>query len=110
MCNASPLGPGGNLGSVGIDLVPVELTAAGVDIYLGGAEPTFALPQVTDGPEEEDDGGGEVALEEGFGSAETRFADGGGDSSVKLSRSNQYDFFRSFKMLVTVILPVPSRQ
>lgn len=66
----------------GIDVVPVEHTTASVDVHLVGAEPTSALPEVANDPEEHDDRKGEVRLEEGFGGAD--IGANGGDGSVEL--------------------------
>ena len=59
-----PPGPAGDLGAIGTDGIPVELTAVAVDVHLAGAEPALTFPQVTDGPEEQDDGSGEEGHEE----------------------------------------------
>ena len=67
---------------VGIDLIPVELTTAGVDVHLVCSEPTGALPEVADDPEEDDDGEGEVGLEEALGVTEG--AVGVGERGVEL--------------------------
>jgi len=64
---ALPGGHGSQLGTVGVDLVPVDLTAAGVDIDLLCAEPTGALPEEAANPEYDDDGKSQVGLEEAFG-------------------------------------------
>ena len=65
--NAPPGRKASNLLSVGVDLVPVQLTAAGIDIDLGGLQPTSALPGITDNPEENDDEEGQEAVEETLG-------------------------------------------
>lgn len=77
-----PRRPSGHLGALGVDVVPVELTAAGVDIDLGSPEPSLALPKVTDNPEEGNDEKGHIRLEEVLSSTET-LADGG-NGSVEL--------------------------
>lgn len=58
---------GGQLGAVGVDPVPVELAASRVDVDVARAQPPFALPGEADEPEEDDDGEGEVRLEEARG-------------------------------------------
>lgn len=55
------------LGAVGVDPVPVELAASRVDVDVARAQPPFALPGEADEPEEDDDGEGEVRLEEARG-------------------------------------------
>lgn len=83
---ASPGGHGGDAGALGVDVVPVELTAARVDIHLGSSEPTGALPEETDDPEEDDDEEGEVSVEElldGLGGGVL-----GNDGGVELSDEN----------------------
>lgn len=46
--------------------VPVDHPAAGVDVDLSEGEPAFALPEITTGPEKQDDGECEVGFEEAF--------------------------------------------
>lgn len=66
------------LGAVGVDPVPVELAASRVDVDVARAQPPFTLPGEADEPEEDDDGEGEVRLEEARGVvvAAPRWADG----------------------------------
>jgi hypothetical protein len=78
----SPSRPGGNLGAVGVDGLPVELTTTTVDIHLVGAEPAGALPGETNDPEEDDNEEGEVAGEETLGVVQFRAR--GGDGVVEL--------------------------
>ncbi len=49
-----PAGHGGMFGTLSVDVLPVDLATTTVDIDLVGAEPSLALPEVTAGPEEED--------------------------------------------------------
>jgi hypothetical protein len=51
-----PAGHGGDLCPVGVDLLPVQLTAAVVDVNLRGAQPALALPDETADPEDDDNG------------------------------------------------------
>lgn len=64
--SASPCRPACNLASVGVDGIPIMLTAASVEIDVGKSDPAFALPDIADSPEEEDDGESEIGLEETF--------------------------------------------
>lgn len=64
---ASPGRPGCDLAPVGIDGIPVMLTAAGVEVDLVEFDPALALPDVSDNPKEEDDREGEIGLEKAFG-------------------------------------------
>jgi hypothetical protein len=77
-----PRGPGGDLGTLLVDVVPVEFTTASVNVHLSGAEPSLTLPEVSGNPESSNDEDGEVCLEEVFGSTK-RLADRR-DSSVEL--------------------------
>lgn len=72
--NSGPAPPsrhGGFFGTLGVDHVPVNLAAAGVDVDLGGAKPSLALPEVTTGPEKEHNGKSEIALKEPLGIIES---------------------------------------
>jgi hypothetical protein len=73
---------GSQLGAVGVDVVPVELAAARVEVDLLRAEPASALPQEATDPEDNDDGQGEVGLEEALCVVEA--ATGGADGHVEL--------------------------
>lgn len=57
---ASPSWVAGNLGAVGVDLIPVQLTPSGVNIHLGSSEPALTLPSITASPEEHDNGKGKI--------------------------------------------------
>lgn len=81
---ATPCGPRGNLGTVGVDGVPVELTTAGVDIHLVGSEPTGALPGEADDPEDNDAEQGKLTLEEALDGVQARLADRSSNGSVEL--------------------------
>lgn len=70
MHNALPRRHGRELGTVSIDLIPRQLTASRVDVDLLRLEPTLALPQVADDPEQDDDGEGKHGAEEALGVAE----------------------------------------
>lgn len=54
-------------GTLGVDVLPVDLATTRVDIDLVGAEPSLALPEITTGPEEEDNRKRKVCLEEALG-------------------------------------------
>lgn len=75
-------GPGLHLLALAVDEVPVELTAAGINIHLRCPEPSGTLPEVTGDPESDNDEESEVRLEEIFGGTNA-LADGR-DSSVEL--------------------------
>ena len=79
----SPGGPSGNLGTVGVDGLPVELTTATVDIHLVGAEPAGTLPGESDDPEEHDDEESKVRREETL--SVVQVGAGGSDGVVELS-------------------------
>lgn len=64
MHDPAPSGPRRNLGLVRVDLVPVVLPTASVDVDLGQLEPTGSLPKEPDDPEDDDDGHREPVLEE----------------------------------------------
>lgn len=66
---AAPSRHGGDAGTVGVDLLPVVLTETSIEIDLVNGEPTSALPEVTAGPEDEDDGNGKAGHEEVLSSA-----------------------------------------
>lgn len=57
---AAPSGPCGHLGSERVDLLPVMLTTTSIDINLVNRDPTLSLPDISDGPEEENNGKGQV--------------------------------------------------
>ena len=65
-----------------MDSVPVELAAAGVEVDLVGAQPAGALPEDAADPEDDDDGHGEVRLEEALGVVEAALD--GTDGDVEL--------------------------
>ena len=81
----SPGRPGSLLGALRIDVVPVELPPASVDVDLVQLEPSLALPEVSADPEEDDDEEGKVAVEEVVSG--TDLGAKGGDGSVELERS-----------------------
>lgn len=83
-------GPGGAPGSVGIDGFPIMLTTTGIKINLVELKEALALPQVADGPEEEDDGKSEVGLEETLGIVEV-VSKGRRDGAVELSCEGDED-------------------
>lgn len=68
---ALPGWPGLHLLTLLVNQVPVKLTAASVNIHLGGPEPSLALPQETRSPEDKDDRESEIRLEEGVSSSNT---------------------------------------
>jgi hypothetical protein len=80
--NAPPHGPGSDHFAMRVDLVPVELTATGVDINLVSAEPTSTLPDEATDPEEDDDGDSKHELEEALSSVES--TSGGSDGNEEL--------------------------
>lgn len=59
-----PRRPGLHLLAFAVDEVPVKLTAASVNIHLGGPEPASALPEVSGDPESNDDEESKVGAEE----------------------------------------------
>lgn len=84
MQGALPCRPGRNLSPVLVDSVPVELTTTSIHVHLVCAQPAAPLPEVSDDPEEEHDGKGEVYFEETFGSVKAGLSNGRGDGSVEL--------------------------
>lgn len=50
--------------ALSVDLVPVKLTEAGIDINVLSSQERLALPNPADEPEEEDDGCGQILHEE----------------------------------------------
>lgn len=62
--NASPCRHGCEGCALSVDLVPVKLTEAGIDINVLGSQERLALPNPADEPEAEDDGCGQILLEE----------------------------------------------
>lgn len=87
MKESSPSWPRGNLGSVGVDFIPVQLSTASIDIHLLSPKPASSLPQVADHPEEQDNREGKVRLEEALNSAHARFTRRSNDGGVELQRS-----------------------
>ena len=81
-----PDGPLGVLGTLGVDVLPVELSAASVHIHVGSPEPGLALPQVSGDPEGSHDEEGKVGSEEVLGS--TKVGTDGGDGSVELVKQS----------------------
>lgn len=75
------------LGPVGMDLVPGEFAAARVDVDVGRGPPALPLPEPAAGPEEEDDGHGEVGLEEALGIVVSSL--GGADGDVELGEEKR---------------------
>lgn len=65
-------------------LFPVDHAAAGVNVDLSEGEPAFAFPEIPTGPEEEDDGEGEVGFEESLGVVDFDFGVKGPDGDVEL--------------------------
>lgn len=85
MDEAFPRGHGSHPGSISLDFVPVQLAATGVDIDLGSTQPTLALPEIADGPEEENNGSGKILLEEALGSTHAGLSRRSDNSRVELS-------------------------
>ena len=79
---ALPGWPGLHLLALAVNQVPVKLTAARIDVHLGGSEPSLALPEISGDPESSDDEDGQVGLEEVVGGSEP--GTNGGDGSVEL--------------------------
>lgn len=81
--------PGGRrskLTTVSVDAVPVMLTETSVEVNLAKLQPTLSLPDVAKDVKDNDNGEGQVGLEEGLG-----ITDGAvevGDGSVELSNQN----------------------
>lgn len=84
MEEAAPSGPCSHLGPELVDLVPVMLTTTSVDINLVNRQPTLSLPDISDGPEEEDNGESQVGHEEAFNSAHTGRARGSDNGNIEL--------------------------
>jgi len=65
--DTAPGGIGGNLGAIGVDLVPVVLPETSVEVDLVNAQPTVTLPEVAGDPEEQDDGDSKKLLDNVLG-------------------------------------------
>lgn len=85
MHNTSPRRPRRHLASIGIDLIPVQLTPAGVNVHLGCSEPALTLPEVSDNPEHNHNGCRKVLLEEALGGAYARATRRSRNGGVKLA-------------------------
>lgn len=79
-----PSGVRCNLGTIGVDALPVELTSADVDINLVSAEPASTLPGEANEPEHDDDGESETRREETLGSVEAGLANRSSDGRINL--------------------------
>ena len=64
MQNALPGWRRSDLGTEGIDVVPVKLTSASINVNLAHLLPTSAFPEVPNNPESNNDGKAEIRLEE----------------------------------------------
>ena len=84
---STPSRPGSNLGAVSVDLIPVVLTETSVKINLINGEPLRSLPEVTNDPEDENDGDGKTGHEEVL-SVTVSFLERRADSDVKLTAEN----------------------
>ena len=79
-----PRRPGLHLLTLAVDQVPIKFTTTGVNVHLGGPEPSGALPEVSSDPEDHNNEQAKVRLEEVFGGTDA-LADRG-DSSVELKQ------------------------
>jgi hypothetical protein len=84
---SSPSRPSGNLGTVSIDLLPVMLTETSVKVNLVNGKPLGSLPEVTDDPEDKDDGNSKASHEEVLG-VTVSLLEGGADGDVELAAEN----------------------
>lgn len=84
--SALPCGPSLHLLALGVDEVPVELTAASINVHLSSAEPALLLPEITGEPESGNDEGSKVGREEVRGGTNLLaiLETDGRDSSVEL--------------------------
>lgn len=57
--------------TLGVDPVPVNLAATSINVNLAELEPAGTLPEEAADPEHDNDGKGEVGLEEALGSVDT---------------------------------------
>lgn len=80
----SPGGQGSECLTVGADLVPVELTEAGVDVNVLGSQERLTLPDPSEDPEAQDNGSSEELLEETLRSAHTLDIGASNNGSVEL--------------------------
>ena len=87
MEGSSPSRPGSNLGAVSVDLIPVMLTETSVKIDLVNSKPLRSLPDVTDNPEDKNDGNGTTGHEEVLGITVAVLA-GRTDGDVELAAEN----------------------
>lgn len=76
MQEAAPGRPRGNLGTVGVDAIPVMLTETSVEVNLVDGEPAGSLPDESSDPEDKDDGKGKAGLEKVLGSTSSRLSRG----------------------------------
>lgn len=88
-----PLGQGGNSGTMGAHLVPVDFAPTRVDIDLVDADATLALPDVADGPEEENNGHREPRREELVGGRDLIVVAGWEEGADELGGGNVRVFF-----------------
>lgn len=77
-----PCRHGGNLCPISIDFVPVEFPAVRVHVNVARAQPALAFPDEPANPKENDDGRGEIGLEEALRIVDA--ATGWGYSDVEL--------------------------
>lgn len=86
-----PLGHAGNVCTISVDLIPVVLSAAYINIYILNLDPGLSLPGKSDDPEEDDNWQSKVGLEESLGSVEFAIVKWRGNSSVKLGNKSDDD-------------------
>lgn len=87
-----PRGHLGQLGAVLVDVVPRELATASIEINLVNGEPAGALPDEAADPEDDDDGKGQVGLEEALGRVD--IGTNGGNGNVELQNMISHNFQR----------------
>lgn len=82
--DASPGRQGSESCALCVDLVPVKLTEAGVDVNVLGSQERLALPEPANDPETEDDGSSQVLLEEVLCGTHARCSGRGSNSGIEL--------------------------
>lgn len=92
-----------------VDLIPVKLTEAGVNVNVLGSQERLALPEPTENPEAEDDGSGQVLLEEVLSGTNAWLSGRSSDCGIEL-KSERLVKMSSIRLWASIFLPGPSEQ
>lgn len=85
MKDLSPPTSSSDLLTLGMDSIPINLTAASINVDLFDFKPTCSFPSVANGPEGEDDWEGQIRLEKNLSSLATiRWLTDGEGGNVEL--------------------------